>query len=249
MQADRSIFAPIVFNVMLAVALAFLLASTYILFFQVVYIGFDYVPSTGEVSAVFVEGNSLVEGDKLIQINEVTYGDYRNNPRKQFIDSGKSQAEIRILFVRGAEEQDISWVLPGPNRLEVLDRLISQWFIPYFFWIAAFATYSLVKPRDTRWVVLLFFYLLTSLWLSTGTGLAARHIGNYALLQQSLFWLNFPVYIHLHWIFPSRISTVPKRLFWSLYTGAAAMSVAEWLQIVPSNWAVIALMLSLIVEK
>ncbi|OGO37342.1 MAG: hypothetical protein A2W35_02610 [Chloroflexi bacterium RBG_16_57_11] len=215
--------------------LCILLAYTYARFFQVPYLGFDFNPSNGEIIDVFVQsasGAPLYRGDRLVQIGSVTFDSYRADSRQPLFDGMGRDRILPVTVQRGDQRVTIRWEIPPPNLQEILDRLVNVWWLSYIFWLTGVATALLVRPHDSRWLLLIAFCFLTAIWLITGS-LSTWQILESTILLRIAIWLCVPVYLHLHWVFPRPLAKSPRLILWVLYLTALGLAVAEWFQIPP----------------
>ena len=149
----------------------FLVVFTYARFFGIPYVGFTYNPSDGEVIQVFGDPspeNSLQPGDQLLQVGSISWGEYRGNARRSFVEGLKAGQVVEVQVLRDGQALTIPWTLPGPNPKEFRDRLANVWVLAYIFWLAGAATSLLVRPKDERWVLLIAFNYLTAVWIAAG---------------------------------------------------------------------------------
>lgn len=214
--------------------LALLLVYTYVELFYMPYIGFTFVLATGEVTAVFVQNApdaDLQSGDRLLQVGGVPWAAYRQAVRRPLFQAVKTGEVLPIRVERAGRPRLIIWSIPGPTRGEIWQRLVNTWWLAYFFWLAGTATVVLVRPKDTRWRLLIAFYYLTAIWLVTGNT-SRWHVWESAILLRVTGWLLLPVCWHLHWVLPRPLAQTPPWL-WPLGYGlswlAALLQGAEWL--------------------
>lgn len=133
--------------------LAILLFFTYAKFFQHSY-GFRWVTSTGQILYVFVDqpDPTLKVGDQLIQIGSLHWDDFSVDLQKSFFEGYKPGDTVNIIVQRGGQHLAIPWKYAEFNRNEFMDQLYSEWWLAYFFWLAAhgvvqFSHSHLVKRR------------------------------------------------------------------------------------------------------
>lgn len=218
------------------ILLGSLVLLTYAKFFQIPFAGFRYT-SAGKIVAIYVPASSKVTlqlGDQLVKVGPVLWKTYRADLRQTLFDNLQPGEIIEIVIARQGVPQTIPWVFPGFNRDEFLQRLNSEWFLAYFFWLFGTLTLLLVRPRDERWRLLITFNYLTAIWLSAG-GVSLSHLWNSALILRSTLWLAIPVYWHLHWVFPQPLGHLPARGWWVLYFIGGVFATLQWLQILPSG--------------
>jgi signal transduction histidine kinase len=213
-----------------------MLFYTYAKFFGHPY-GFRWGSSTGTIIYVFDKQPepTLREGDQIIQIGNITWEEFDSDLRKIFFDGARPGDVVPIIVERNGQVMNVNWIYPNFNRDEILDQLISEWFIAYFFWLAGIITIVLIRPRDGRWLLMSAFCFLTAIWLLVGSGVSAFHVGYGALILRMVIWLCVPVYMHLHWVFPRPLRKLPVSLVWIGYGIAVVLAVAQGFQLVPKD--------------
>jgi len=107
-----------------------------------------------------------------------------------------------------------------------LRRLVATlWFFP--FWLAGTAVLLFLRPRDTRWQLLIAFLYLTAVWIVAGT-ISNWQVGGSRLIAIFVGWIMVPVVLHLHLMVPRPIG---MRFFSPfvpiLYIGAVILAVYE----------------------
>ncbi|CAG0977396.1 partial Sensor histidine kinase ComP, partial [Anaerolineae bacterium] len=215
--------------------LGLLLLYTYAFWGVVPYAGFLYRPD-GQVVELYLQPEPPADlrlNDRLLQVGPVHWDDFRQNFRQPLFEGAKPDDEIPLVIQRDNQTLTLFWVFPGRNPQEVAQRLINVWPLAYFFWLAGTIVALTIRPRDTRWRLLILFYYLTSLWLITGSGAAPAHVWDAGMVLQSAVWLSVPVYWHLHWVFPHPLRLTPRWLWWLVYGVAASLAVAPWLGLFP----------------
>ncbi|MBW8011765.1 MAG: hypothetical protein FVQ83_11080 [Chloroflexi bacterium] len=210
---------------------------TYAHFFARPYKGFSY--SNGRILRIYVPENlyaGLKTNDNIIQIGTVTWEYFAENMTQQFFVGVQSGDVVPIQVQRGEEIVSIDWVFPGLNANDFYNsRLGTQWFLPYIFWAAGTATYLLVRPRDNRWRLFAAFNYITAFWLAAGSGPSVDHVFGAAIALRSAIWLSVPIYLHLHWVFPKRLSKLPRAVWWFVYSGGIIFAVAQIFQVIPPD--------------
>lgn len=223
----------------------FILATfTYAFFFQAPYLGFVH-DSNAEVIDVYASQGDLHPGDRLLSIGALSWNQFRADLRKTWLEGQRSADAVTLRFEREGQEHEIWWQLPGRTPEEVAQRLNSQWWWGYVFWLAGTATLFLVRPKDRRWLLLVAFNYLTAVWLAAGST-SSRHVWQGALVLRCAVWLSVPVYLHLHWLFPNPLGRLPSPLQWIGYSLALALAVVQWFQLMPSSAYLYGLLLALL---
>ena len=217
--------------------LAILLTYSYAKFFRHGY-GFRMGAATGLVLFVFDQQPepTLHENDQIVQIGSVPWTDFQVHLSRSLFEGYEPGDIIPITVQRAGQTMKIDWMYPSsPVRSEVLDQLISEWFIAYFFWLAGVLTILLVRPKDDSWLLMALFDFLTAIWLIAGSGLSAYHIWYSAIVLRVAVWLCVPVYLHLHWLFPRPLGKLPSSLIWTGYGIAACFAIAQAFGLLPSG--------------
>lgn len=88
----------------------------------------------------------------------------------------------------------------GPQALFEKASLLS--LLPQIFWLFGTAIVLFLRPRDERWLALVFFAYITSLLLSSGIA-SARHTAGSSIVFHFAVWLFLPLAAHLHTLLPS----------------------------------------------
>ena len=227
--------------------LIFLLWYTYGIFVQVSYIGFYFNPADGKVFEMYVSGGATLQaGDTLLQIGEVTLDEYRENRRLVLFPNKVQKGNIiPITILRNGVESTANWTVPGFTLEEFLGRFFNIWWLAYFFWFLGSITEVFIRPREIHWRLLIAFNYLTSLWLMMGS-LSAWQMWESSILLHAVTWLLLPVYLHLHWIFPKPLASLPKSAGTLLYTISILMASMEIFQLLPKYFYAVALLLALV---
>ena len=233
-------------QVMPWVVLAILLFYTYAKFFGHPY-GFRWGSSTGVIIHVFEKQPepTLKEGDRIIQIGDVTWENFRADLRKTFFEGVQPGDVVPITIERNGQTLQILWTYPGFNQGGFLDQLYSEWIFAYLFWLAGLLTILLIRPKDDRWLLMALFNFLTAIWLIAGSGVSVFHLWNSALVLRAAVLLCVPVYLHLHWVFPQPLGRVSPRPLQFIYLLTFIFVIAQWFQILPSSFYLLGFMVAL----
>ena len=187
----------------------------------------------GTVSSVFLNERepTIHAGDRLMKVGSVDFQVFEGDLRRDlFLGIGPGES-VPVTVQRGTAILTVQWRVPGANPGAMRDQLLGGWFLAYAFWIAGTMTLLFLRPRDARWLLLAAFDFLTSIWIITGTGLSAFHIWYSALVLHVVIWVSVPVYLHLHWVFPSPLGKLPVALVWGTYLVFAGLAVAQGFQL------------------
>lgn len=218
------------------VAFIFLASFTYDLFVKVPYAGFEF--SDGKIISLYnteLGQDALQIGDRLIQVGQVTWDDFQHDLRLRLFNGIKTGQVVPLIVERGGEILSIQWKFPGPTDRQIIERLNSQWWMIYVFWLAGTAALLFVRPKNTPWLLLIALSYLTALWLAAGSGPSHWHIDESAVLMRAALWICLPVYLHFHWIIIKPLAKLPLLLWVGLYLGAGVMAIAEWLQVTSAH--------------
>ena len=210
--------------------------------------GFRWTGSDGAIIYVFDQQPepTLQVDDRILQIGDVTWEQFRTNLRRTFFDGVKPGEVVPIVVDRNGEIKNIEWVVPaGPSQSELLDQLFSEWFLAYFFWLAGLLTVLVIRPKDERWLLMALFNFLTAIWLIAGSGASAFHIWNSALVLRMVVLLCVPVYLHLHWQFPQPFGNLSPVLVTSIYAAVLLLVIAQALQFLPNSFYLFGFLLAL----
>jgi signal transduction histidine kinase len=212
-------------------ALAVLLVFSYAMFVAAPYVGFEF--SRGEITGVYWPSytDSLQVGDRLLRVGSVEMADFNRNPRLGIFEGVHAGDVVPIVLDRDGQVIEVDWVIPRVNRALLLERFNGLWWLPYVFWLAGTVTLLFVRPKDSRWRLLIAFNYLTAIWLVAGLGPSHLHIWYSALILSSTVWLCLPVYLHLHWVFPRPFKRLPDFIWVCLYALGACLAVLEWFQV------------------
>lgn len=214
------------------VVLLFLAFYTVGFFIYLPYAGFHF--GTNVVSRVYSHPNGLQPGDTLLRIGEVTADSIDRDLSKGYFENLKAGQTVDIAVSRQGSQIVFPYTLPGISAEEVFGRLSSQWFIPYIFWLAGTAALLFLRPRSLTRLLLALFCYLTAAWLAP-SNLSDKHFWNAALALRSAVWLSAPVYLHLHWLFPTPLRRLPVGIWSTLYVVCGTLAVFSWLQWVPQG--------------
>lgn len=233
MKKQTSHPRPLLEQAIAVVVLALLVLYTYALFFRVPYVGFDWDPLTGRVGRVDVT-DGLQTDDQLIQIGPVPVAELRANGRRTVLMDVQSGDVVTLVVRRDGQQFTLPWVIPGFNINDFFARVSDLWWWALLFWIVGQSVLLFLRPRDTRWRLLIAINLVNALWLGAST-VSHYHLWESAIVLHAATWLWVPIYWHLHWIFPKPLGRVPALAGWLIYLAAIALAGLEWFQVLPST--------------
>lgn len=229
-------YLPVLEKLVPWLTLGLLIALTYTFFFRVPYAGFNH--SNGRVFAVHTTaspGNRILAGDRLLQVGDVKWSDFAGNLRQRLFEGVRPGQVIQIRVQRDGQEININWLFPGPTRSEVTERLTSGWYLAYLFWLAGFITVHFLRPKGALWRLLAGFNFLTAVWLAAGSGPSHWHAWESAAILRTAIWLCLPIYLHLHWMFPKPLASLPKVVPLLGYLSGLILAAAQWFQLIPRS--------------
>ncbi len=191
------------------------------------------------------QGESLIIGDTLVKVNGITQDQMDKDLSTGFFNQVRTGDRLDIVVERDGQQKNIQYTVPGPNPQEVISRLNSNWVIPYIFWLAGSAALLFLRPRNMTRLLFAAFCYITSVWLSAGL-LSGQHLFGAALLLRSAIWISLPIYLHLHWLFPTPLKRLPGWVWGVLYGFGIVMAVVSWLQWVPAGLYMAGFLLALV---
>ena len=197
-----------------------------------------YGPDQGE--------NGFKLNDIIQQVGPVTYLDTQKDLTKGYFENNKAGDQVEVVVERQGQPKKFLYTVPEISTSEILDaRLNSQWFTPYIFWLAGTISLLFLRPRSVLRLMLALFCFITAAWLSASFFSAFNYM-NGPLLVRSEFWLSVPIYLHLHWLFPSPLKRLPRWVWGLIYAFAIVMALVSWLQWVPSNLYLVGFLIALL---
>jgi signal transduction histidine kinase len=180
------------------------------------------------------DGSGLQPGDVIRRVGSLTPADLEKDLRINYFGNYKVGDSVEFVVEREGQIKNILYTFPGYSDEELFDRLSSQWFIPYIFWLAGTVSLLFLRPRSVQRLLLALFCFITAAWVSA-SNFSGINLMYGALLLRSEIWLAVPVYLHLHWLFPTPLRRLPKWVWGLLYLSGGVMAVVSWLQWVPAN--------------
>lgn len=206
--------------------------------------------SDGTVVLVFepVESNqenTLQVGDQLTQIGLVPWETFKNNRHQTLFDGVQAGDSVAIQLLRNGEPKLIAWTYPGQTWEQFLEELNSEWWVPYIFLAAGTFALLVIRPKDTRWRLLVAFNYITAVWFAAGMS-SLWHVGVSIEALRTAVWLSIPIYLHLHWVFPQPLRRLPGWLVLGGYLFAVVMALLDLLQLLPGSLYQMGLLVALI---
>ena len=156
--------------------LTFLAVFTYASFMKVPHVGFDF--SNQLILAIYApfSPDSLHMGDKLIIVDGVDIDAFYGDLNLGLLEDARPGDTISILVERDGDRHQVDWRVPGITQASLIDRFIGIWWLPYVFWAAGTATLLFIRPKDSRWRLLIAFNYLNAIWIGVGNGPSRWHI-------------------------------------------------------------------------
>lgn len=188
----------------LSTALAFLVLSVCIFYSYLRYLhpypGFDIDPATWQVYVgpeTCAEEPCVLKGDQILEIDGLSHEEYKLDRTAPLFANGRS---ARIKVSRNEEELDLLFEAPPPDLVHRLHRIFSS-LIPLIFWLVGTIAVLFVRPRDDRWLLLVFFQYNTSILVASG-GMSVWQWGYAAVVFHAVVWFFLPLALHLHLVLP-----------------------------------------------
>lgn len=210
-----------------------LLEFTHAFLYEAPYPGFYFNPTQGRIHEFYGEAgerDTLREGDQLFSVGGITWDEYLRNRTIQFFDNYDQGDTVEIVVLRGEDKIPVPWVIPGRTTEEFMARLINAWWLGYIFWIFGVGTQLFIRPRDTRWRLLVALNEITGFWLVLGN-ISSLRVWDSSILLRAVTWLAVPVYLNLHWIFPKPLKRIPAWGWAIFYLLCIGLAVGEILQL------------------
>lgn len=220
---------------------------TYTYFVNKPYIGYETNQSKTITNVIIPvkQMDGLQHGDILRRVGIVTAADLEKDLSVGYLNSLRAGDQVEIVVERQGQLKKIPYTIPGINAGEFFNRLNSQWFIPYIFWLAGMVTLLFLRPRNQQRLLLALFCYLTAAWLST-SNCSGDHFMNAALALRSGVWLMVPVYLHMHWMFPSPLCRLPVWFWVILYVLCVVLALMSWLQLLPQKTYLIGFIIAIV---
>jgi signal transduction histidine kinase len=244
----RSRFVSVAEYGIVILTFAFLAVYGFVLLSDIPYLGFLYEPDNGLTTVLYRGSNSpeaLLSGDYLKRVNAILLDDVPADTRQAVLSAYHAGNQLTLEVSRGTDTLIVQWIVPGINFAEFFYRLGSAWWLPFAFWLAGVVTILLVRPKETRRLLLIAYFFLLAIAVSAGAISAYGKLYSSEVMH-SIVWLLIPVSFHLHWLFPSSLGNTPNRVLWGLYVLAGLMAIAEWFGVLPSPAYMIGFLLALV---
>ncbi|MEM7113217.1 MAG: ATP-binding protein [Chloroflexota bacterium] len=196
------------------------LSLSYFYIFQVPRLGFE----TNSNLEILVIGNpefaalDLQVGDQVIQLEDrvMELAEFPTVRLHQTLQAFSEMESVTLLLERNGSRHPVEIpVAPlGWARFVTEDLFLVA--IKYVYWLAGFIVITFARPRDTRWRLLIGFFLINSGWVAFGLSSRFGFV-THSLLYRAVVWLSFPIFLHLHWVFPQPLYPLSKRFVRGFY--------------------------------
>jgi HD-GYP domain-containing protein (c-di-GMP phosphodiesterase class II) len=224
--------------VVLVLCMLYTLTAVYIAPFSGLDFGTDWVVQRiGECPEqdLFCAANrgTLRVGDQLISIGELTREEFLRNKNLVPFYEYQTGELVPITLLRSGQEYSISWQMPQRTAFYALD-ILPQILIYFPFWLAGTIILLVMRPRDQRWRLLIFFNYGMAMYLAVG--MVGPYLPYANLAIKILSWLLVPVYLHLHLIIPSQLVGIGSRKYLTgLYIAALILTGLEIFNVLPDS--------------
>lgn len=193
----------------------------------------DFNFSRGTITDVLSSEPNLAVGDKIIQVGKKDWDSLEKDLANPIFGDFEAGDQIPLLILtEGGEEKLVSVTWRILTSKEFFARGSYQWVFGYFFWFSGTLVFLSVRPRDTRWRLMVTYLFLFGIWLATGSGASLYHLGGGAIVMRIISWLLLPVMLHLHWDFPHPFDNPPislrKGALYLAYPIAVFMSLFQF---------------------
>jgi signal transduction histidine kinase len=244
----RSRLLSVTEQVIAILTFVFLAVYGFVLLSDIPYLGFLFEPDDGLITVLYRGGNSpqaLLSGDYLEQVNSFVLADLPADFRHTLLAGYQPDTQLTLVIRRGAVTLTTLWIVPGINFPEFFYRLGSAWWLPFAFWLAGVVATLLVRPKEIRRFLLVLFFYLLAIAVSTGAISPYGKLYSSQILH-SMVWLLIPISWHLHWLFPNPLGTSAYKVLWGMYILAGLMVIAEWYRVLPSLAYLVGFLLAIV---
>lgn len=191
------------------------------------------------IKEIYVEQESsspLMIGDKIIDFTTLSFNKSTGNSYVPVFNQLQPGESVVFKVARGTTTMEIRWTIPGFNRLEFLDRMSYIW-IPYSFWFFGMLTALLIRPKNVRWRLLALFNYLTGIWLIALIA-STEAVATSPEVYRVVMWFCIPVYLHLYWVFPKSLGSLPRLIIYGAYLLSLVAIIAEIFLVLPEFAAI-----------
>ncbi len=143
----------------------------------------------------------VLPGDRLLQIGDLSFAAYTSDRRLVPFGAYRAGEPVPVVLDRNGQTMQITWYLPENSSLAWNIALFNLLFA-FPFWLSGTVVILFLRPRDTRWGLMVLFNYLIAIWLAAGFT-SNTHLAGSAYLVRVAGWLMIPVFVHLHLRVPS----------------------------------------------
>ncbi len=167
--------------------------------------------------------NCLRAGDQILAVGNIGRERFLADRGLGIFKGYSADGATTLTVLRDGETFKIpSHWEDGPKALVEKSSLLSV--LPQIFWLFGTAVVLFLRPRDERWLALVFFAYITSIMLSSGIA-SARHTAGSSIVFHFVVWLFLPLAAHLHALLPSPLfGRKGKWLLAPLYVGSLVLA-------------------------
>jgi signal transduction histidine kinase len=193
--------------------------------------------------------DTLYLGDQIVTIygpasdEELEISEYNRDLTTTPFSGFEPGDVVKLDIARDEAEMTLLWVMPEYSSWNQVQRFSTVVvFLP--FWLAGTAVLLFLRPKDTRWRLLILQNYITGLWIAIGTVSFSQIFGS-TYLSIGLSWLIMPLYLHLHSLIPTPLRL--ERRWWipALYLVACLMALLNMLGILPLSTYYLALFIGI----
>ena len=170
-------------------------------------------------------------GDRVLSIDGVTYEEWRSDRTAAIPAPGDVNGRVPVELERNGRRFTIDYNLSAarPQRLAGFD-----WLLPLTFWAAGVATGLLVRPRDSRWLLMMLCWFNAAIWISAGFD-AFFQKGLAAVVYHAFIWPTTALLVHIHLLVPSPLGAPHRRrlALGFLWIATAAFAILDSLRLIP----------------
>ena len=194
------------------------------------------------IKEIYVEQESsspLMIGDEILNFTALSFNKSTGDSYVSVFNQLQQGDSVVFKIARGTTTTEIPWTIPGFNRLEFLDRLSYIW-IPFSFWFFGMLTALLIRPKNVRWRLLTLFNYLTAIWLIALIA-STEAVPTSPEVYRVVMWFCIPIYLHLYWVFPRSLGSLPRLVVYGAYLLSIGAIIAEIFLVLPAFAAIIGL--------
>ena len=216
------------------VLLLIIILYTYAYFGEMSYLGFYYTYKE-EITDVYTDDGDELLGATLIAVDGENWADMRNNIFVPVLPDVEPGQRLQLTLDYDGEIRVVDWVTPTDTRIEFLARVQGVWWMPFMFWFAGLFSWFMLRPRNQVWLLIMSFNLMLALYIAALRGPSLGHFYFSESLVRFLGVLVFPVFLHLHWVFPKPLPNVLIHLRRVSYWAIGVIALLSGLNLLPKE--------------